>query len=786
MIDVIKFAIFPEYDSKQQYLPGGCCSTCANKVSEIMSCKRDEPEFFENEIRNAQYLDICSELQSLSIENADCSCSICKKAKANPISKPALIKRPLPTFPDSVDTPNVFDDPEIPRTAPSTVPGISGTSATSDFSEPRLSAREIDQRLLCLECFSKLARGLPHTCNRTTRVNNLAAQLSPATLSRLGALTVKAEHERQGSTGKVLLETGGKPLPVSYGAMQPTVPMDHEFFFDIQRDNPKVSNNTLNRIAKSYRPWHGGKKAIKPHFSSALVESSEQLAKYFKWEWDFFEQYIPNTTYTEEVLKPLSFCTDVKELVKYVQSMRELGDDECILDLGIDGGGGTIKVTLNLIEPRTEILEPPKKTAPKKRKTPTKGNAPLPAGKRQRFSEGVTPTDNEVISDPSNSDYDPDYEPPKSSLPKPEKPASPKPSTSGSSQKKRPRFLSSGVKQLMIIASAAGVKETYENVKKILRALGLFDGVHSLNLGADSSLHTDLKEWNSLLGLQSHSSTYCCTWCEGKKMQNGEWEKGATRRTLGGIREKARQFQSALRKWYEKKSNPKFKKIGPMPKGRDFFGCVNEPLIYGNDWRSIYDVVPLPELHLLSGVTNHICNNLNDEWSMVTGEDAFYKWAEDTHSIRMDAHQGKGFKGNNARKILEKAHELALDKALPKELVHFAHALEAFNTVVIGSFGKYESKFILTEIYAFEKAYMKLGISVTPKAHAIFEHLPEFLELGYGPLGYYSEQATEASHYDFLPVWSNYPSNPLNLLQVGQQHHNALVKYNFLRVKRFK
>jgi hypothetical protein len=80
---------------------------------------------------------------------------------------------------------------------------------------------------------------------------------------------------------------------------------------------------------------------------------------------------------------------------------------------------------------------------------------------------------------------------------------------------------------------------------------------------------------------------------------------------------------------------------------------------------------------------------------------------------------------------------------------------------------------------------MKLGISVIPKAHAIFEHLPEFLELGYGPLGYYSEQATEASHYDFIPVWANYPSNPLKPLQVGQQHHNALLKYNSLRVKRF-
>ena len=122
----------------------------------------------------------------------------------------------------------------------------------------------------------------------------------------------------------------------------------------------------------SYRPWHGGKKSVKPRFSSALVESTEQLAKFFKWEWEFFEQYIPNTTYTEEVLKPLSFYTNGHDLVEYVQTMRELGDDECILDFGIDGGGGPIKVTLNLIEPRTEILESPKKTVSKKRKTPLK------------------------------------------------------------------------------------------------------------------------------------------------------------------------------------------------------------------------------------------------------------------------------------------------------------------------------------------------------------------------------------------------------------------------------
>ena len=55
-----------------------------------------------------------------------------------------------------------------------------------------------------------------------------------------------------------------------------------------------------------------------------------------------------------------------------------------------------------------------------------------------------------------------------------------------------------------------------------------------------------------------------------------------------------------------------------------------------------------------------------EEWTSLQTTFRFYKWAEDTHSI---------------------------------------------NTVVIGSFAEYESKFILAEIYVFEKACMKLGIS---------------------------------------------------------------------------
>jgi hypothetical protein len=57
------------------------------------------------------------------------------------------------------------------------------------------------------------------------------------------------------------------------------------------------------------------------------------------------------------------------------------------------------------------------------------------------------------------------------------------------------------------------------------------------------------------------------------------------------------------------------------------------------------------------------------------------------------------------------------------------------------------------EIEAFRTAYLRLGISVTPKIHIIFVHLSQFIEETSiaadgkrSGLGLYSEQAGEALH----------------------------------------
>ena len=50
----------------------------------------------------------------------------------------------------------------------------------------------------------------------------------------------------------------------------------------------------------------------------------------------------------------------------------------------------------------------------------------------------------------------------------------------------------------------------------------------------------------------------------------------------------------------------------------------------------------------------------------------------------------------------------------------------------------------------FENVYKDLGISVTPKVHILIRHVPEFIKKHNRSLGWYSEQALESIHYDFL------------------------------------
>ena len=65
------------------------------------------------------------------------------------------------------------------------------------------------------------------------------------------------------------------------------------------------------------------------------------------------------------------------------------------------------------------------------------------------------------------------------------------------------------------------------------------------------------------------------------------------------------------------------------------------------------------------------------------------------------------------------------------------------------------------DIKVLGELWVKAGLSVTPKAHALFAHVTQFLNFnnpqeGQGPrrgLGFWSEQASESVHHDFEVFW---------------------------------
>lgn len=805
-IDFVCAGPYPDYRTNSDFLPSAICSTCRKKIANFMSETKESPTKFESAAPVEKYDSIVSELKLLQYESLDCFCSVCKIIRAGPINLP----KASPS--DSVEptssateisaqneSNSTSDDSTGPTTSPSKAPPsdsleplCSGSensaqnesnTTSDDSSGPTTSSSQSSSKneslvLMCIKCWQKVGKGIPHACNELSKQKNLTAQLSPSTRQKQAAITI-GEAARSSSDKNILLKTGGRPLLVSKQAVQ-EVRTGHDFFFGMQTDNPALSDKKLKNMAFRYRTFHGGN-SVESHFVPALVEAKNECKPYFDWKHFIFEEKDKATGVTKDVSKPVVFCNDVREFIKFVKEKRDIVDKDYIAKFGLDGGGGSIKVTLSLIKrPSDEPQPPPTKKSKKSDSTDLS----------QPNIQTVSPPTPIPIDNVDNLDKDPDWSAPRIRINRSSADPSENSSASTSnsenpgirkpinSKRVRPRYLESGVKQLFVIASAPGAKETYENIKKIIDILKVFEisneGIDFLNLGDEDSLHTDLKDWNELFGLMQHSSKHPCTWCEGRA---GNWQKNCTRRTLGRIRMLAKKYQNDMKRWESAKARG-IKSV-KKPDTADYFCCVREPLIGGNDDKSIYDVCPLPELHIMNGVLNHIFVKLNEKW----GEDRAFKWAAEKHFILEDAHQGRGFKGPNSRKILHVAHELALDRELPRDLKIFADALVKFDAVVAGSFGMIESKTIQTDILAFEKAFMKLGISVTPKVHAVIEHLPEFLALGYGPLGPYSEQATEAAHYDFEKIWKNYPSNPLKPDQVGEMHFKAILKYTWLHLK---
>ena len=312
---------------------------------------------------------------------------------------------------------------------------------------------------------------------------------------------------------------------------------------------------------------------------------------------------------------------------------------------------------------------------------------------------------------------------------------------SRASSQKKGIFQDSGVKRLFIIGIVEDKCEMYENLREIIENLDLNKSL------PEYILASDLKVCNIMVGIQSHTATYPCTWCYSKSPH----KKKSKLRTYGEILK----FHEAYVKG-GRKDAPKY------------FNCVHAPLIKGKESDEIIDLVAPAPLHLLLGVANTLLDKLQEKWPHA------YTWAARHNIVKKNYHGGK-MEGYACKQLLRKAHILELD--VPRRFTGYARAMCHFKDVVDACFLNELKDDYLIQIQRFRTSYESLKINVTPKVHAVFEHVGEFCTRKNMGLALFAEQASESVHRDFKNFWNrckrdmSHPDYTKNL-------RSCVVKYN--------
>ena len=150
-----------------------------------------------------------------------------------------------------------------------------------------------------------------------------------------------------------------------------------------------------------------------------------------------------------------------------------------------------------------------------------------------------------------------------------------------------PREKLTGVNRLIILAEVEGGQELHYNLRQILERIHL-EQLPGL------VLVSDLCATNAYLGLSKHGGKFDCYVCEGPAtLQSGQLG------TFGSICKNYAAYREAG-------SNPK--------KMQQFKNVIAPCLVPGEPSELVGEKLPLPELHLLLGISNHFHKLLLKVW----------------------------------------------------------------------------------------------------------------------------------------------------------------------------
>ena len=315
-----------------------------------------------------------------------------------------------------------------------------------------------------------------------------------------------------------------------------------------------------------------------------------------------------------------------------------------------------------------------------------------------------------------------------------------------SGRMKNEGYLSTGVKKIFIVCIVEDLKESYSNISKILSLLKTKE-IHHLTV-------CDLKVANILCGIQGHASKHPCCFCE---VTSERLHQEDHPRTLGSLRKSFEAF-----------------KISDKPVAAQFLNSIHEPLLSGPDETEILDLLVPPELHILLGVVNHLYQGMKKIWAAASS------WPQKLHIKPSPQHGGENFNGPACQKLLKNIDQLELltQASSSFQAQPFVRAFRDFQAVVHSCFGMSLDQDYDRFIKNFKNSCKSLPISITPKIHILFFHVPEFIRRRKMPLGIFSEQASESVHHDFQKFWNTRYKREMNNPNYSNQLLRSIIEYN--------
>lgn len=202
---------------------------------------------------------------------------------------------------------------------------------------------------MCNLCFTELGRGKPHKCTKIQKHENMLNILKDNAADVGDSVVSSYVKEKQPNENGYVTLKNLRGLP-SLWTKNSEAPKKHVITVDdlfLIKKNCNLSTRNTITLSSTLRALDI---TVAPNVNKGLTQLNNRLEEYFQVTHLPFDINGEDKKQPKIILKPVVYCNNVPKLVEFICNERKIGEKDFFLKIGIDGGGGFLKITLSMVE----------------------------------------------------------------------------------------------------------------------------------------------------------------------------------------------------------------------------------------------------------------------------------------------------------------------------------------------------------------------------------------------------------------------------------------------------